>query len=158
MFQYPFHSRSKNPMAPGLRLRPGGAHAPGGLGAGERAATAAHHRRDAAWWNESLEKYGGGWWFGTWLLFSNHHGNFPTNIPNHFIFYFIFSHSVGNVIIPIDELIFFGLKPPTSGGFKGDLMFTSWGFSGLEWDFSSWDFFSMRLSDVFEWAFLNGIY
>ena len=32
----------------GLRLRPGGAYAPRGLGAGERAASPAHQRRDDA--------------------------------------------------------------------------------------------------------------
>jgi len=39
-----------------------------------------------------------GWWFGTWLLFSN------------------FSIMYGNVMIPIDELIFFKMviAPPTS--------------------------------------------
>ena len=36
------------PSLVGLRLRPGGAHAPRGLGAGERAASAAHQRRDDA--------------------------------------------------------------------------------------------------------------
>ena len=35
-----------------------------------------------------------GWWFGIWNMF--------------------FFHSVGNFILPTDELIFFrGLKPPT---------------------------------------------
>jgi hypothetical protein len=44
-----------------------------------------------------VSKIASGWWFGTWLLFF---------------------HSVGNVIIPTDELIFFkgvGI-PPTRDG------------------------------------------